>query len=84
MIAAYQPRFARRADKLLLYQFEIVHIPGKGYGDSGLCIKRVDRGTVARISIRQKFRCNINRDFYKALYCLSSRLNNTGGSNGKK
>ena len=43
----YQSRVTRWVDRLLPYQFKVVHIPGRDYGNSRVFVKRTKWGTVA-------------------------------------
>ena len=70
----YQSRLTRWVDRLLPYQFKVVHIPGKDMGIVDY-LSRDPKGEPWPESVLdEKFVVTSIESFYKALDCLHSRL----------
>ena len=70
----YQSRLTRWVDRLLPYQFKVVHLPGK---DMGILdnLSRNPKGELRPESVLdEKFVVTSIESFHKALDCLNSRL----------
>ena len=73
----YQSRLLRWVDRLLPYQFKIVHIPGTDMGIVD-CLSREPNGDPWPVfEIDKKFVVTSIENFHKARYCWNSRLSNT-------
>ena len=71
----YQSRLTRWVDRLLPYQFKVVHLPGKDMGIVDY-ISRNPKGEPWPESVLdEKFVVTSIESFHKALDCLNSRLN---------
>ena len=70
----YQSRLTRRVDRLLPYQFKVIHIPGKDMGIADY-LSRDPKGEPWPESVLdEKFVVKSIESFHKALDCLHSRL----------
>ena len=68
-------------DRLLPYQFKIVHIPGKDMGIVNYLSPDPYNDPWPESEIDEKFVVATINSFHKAIDCMSSRLENTGRLN---
>ena len=73
----YQSRLTRWVDRLLPYQFKVVHIPGKDMGIVHYMSREPNGEPWPESNLDEKFVVASIECFHKALDCLSSRLNDT-------
>ena len=73
----YQSRLTRWVDRLLLYQFKVIHIHGKDMGIVDYLSREPNGKPWPESDIDEKFVVTSIEDFHKALDCLSSRLRDT-------
>ena len=73
----YQSRLTRWVDRLLPYQFKIVHIPGKDMGIVDYLSREPTGEPWPETKLDEKFVVTSIECFHRALDCLYSRLNDT-------
>ena len=73
----YQSRLTRWVDRLLPYQFKIVHIPGKDMGIVDYLSREPTGEPWPETKLDEKFVVTSIECFHRALDCLYSRLNAT-------
>ena len=73
----YQSRLTRWVDKLLPYQFKVIHIPGKDMGIVDYLSREPNGEPWPESEIDERFVVTSIEDFHKALDCLNSRLIDT-------
>ena len=74
----YQSRFTRWVDRLLPYQFKIVHIPGRDMGIVDYLSRNPCNDAWPESELDKKFVVATINLFHEALYCMSSRLEGIG------
>ena len=77
----YQSRLTRWVDRLLPYQFRVVHKPGKDMGIVDYMSREPNGEPWPETNLDEKFVVASIECFHKALDCLSSRLNDTVNTN---
>ena len=77
----YQSRLTRWVDRLLPYQFRVVHIPCKDMGILDYMSREPSGEPWPETYLDEKFVVASIECFHKALECLSSRLNDTVNTN---
>ena len=70
----YQSRLTRWVDRLLPYQFKVIHLPGKDMGIVDYLSRNPKGETWPESVLDEKFVVTSIESFYKALDCLNSRL----------
>ena len=73
----YQSRLTRWVDRLVPYQFKIVHIPGKDMGIVDYLSREPSGEPCPETKLDEKFVVTSIECFHRALDCLYSRLNAT-------
>ena len=73
----YQSRLLRWVDRLLPYQFKIVHIPGKDMGIEDYLSREPTGKPWPETKLAEKFVVTSIECFHRALDCLYSRLNDS-------
>ena len=76
----YQSRLTRCVDRLLTYQFKIVHIPGKDMDIVDYLSREPNADPWPVSELDEKFVVTSIENFYEALYCWNSRLSDTAES----
>ena len=71
----YQSRLTRWVDRLLPYQFKVVHLPGKDMGIVDYLSRNPKGEPWPESVLDEKFVVTSIESFHKALDCLNSRLN---------
>ena len=71
----YQSRLTRWVDRLLPYQFKVVHLPGKDMGIVDYLSRNPKGEPWPESVLDEKFAVTSIESFHKALDCLNSRLN---------
>ena len=70
----YQSRLTRWVDRLLPYQFKVIHLPGKDMGIVDYLSRNPKGGPWPESVLDEKFVVTSIESFHKALDCLNSRL----------
>ena len=70
----YQSRLTRWVDRLLPYQFKVIHIPGKDMGIVDYLCRDPKGEPWPELVLDEKFAVKSIESFLKALDCLYSRL----------
>ena len=71
----YQSRLTRWVDRLLPYQFKVVHLPGKDMGIVDYLSRNPKGEPWPESVLDEKFVVTSIESFHKALDCLNSRIN---------
>ena len=74
----YQSRLTRWVDRLLPYQFKIVHIPGRDMGIVDYLSRDPSNDPWPESEFDKKFALATINSFHEALDCMNSRLKETG------
>ena len=74
----YQSRLTRLVDRLLPYQFNIVHIPGRDMGIVDYLSRDPFNDPWPESELDEKFIVATINSFHEALDCMNSRLKETG------
>ena len=74
----YQSRLTRWVDRLLPYQFNIVHIPGRDMGIVDYLSRDPFNDPLPESELDEKFVVATINSFHEALDCISSRLKGIG------
>ena len=77
----YQSRLPRWADRLLPYQFKIVHIPGRDMGIVDYLSRDPFNDPWPESELDEKFVVATINSFHEAFDCWNSRLKETGSLN---
>ena len=77
----YQSRLTRWVDRLLPYQFKIVHIPGRDMGIVDYLSRDPFNDPWPESELDEKFVVASINSFHKALDCMNSRLEGIGSLN---
>ena len=70
----YQSRLTRWVDRLLTYQFKVIHLPGKDMGIVDYLSRNPKGEPWPESVLDEKFEVTSIESFHKALDCLNSRL----------
>ena len=73
----YQSRLTRWVDRLLAYQFKVIHIPGRDMGIVDNLSREPNGKPWPESELDERFVVTSIESFHKALACLSSRLSET-------